>query len=123
MCDLSDAELVSHCLKGNRQALEELIRRHQGWIYNIAFRMVLVPEDAEDITQEILIKMMTKLSTYDPAKSAFRTWLYTITANQVINMKRRGYEKHEFKFEDYYIIIVGVSDESAQSIPDAKLLI
>ena len=86
-----DSELVTSAQQGNRTALEELIRRHQLWIYNIALRMVGYPPDAEDITQEILIKMMTKLSTFQ-GKSSFRTWLYRIVANHVINMKKRGME-------------------------------
>ncbi|MEW6364940.1 MAG: RNA polymerase sigma factor [Acidobacteriota bacterium] len=118
-----DSELIAASLGGDREALEELIRRHQGWIYNIAFRMVLVPQDAEDVTQEILIKMMTKLSTYDAGKASFRTWLYTIVANHVTNMKKRGYERDLFQFRDYYTSIGGVPDESPQSIPDAELLI
>jgi RNA polymerase sigma factor (sigma-70 family) len=98
----TDDELTARAMSGNRQALEELVVRYQPWIYNIAFRMVLVREDAEDITQEIVIKMLTKLSTYDPGKASFRTWLYRIVANHVINMKTRGYEKAALSFEAYH---------------------
>jgi len=52
-----DADVVARAQAGNRDALEELVARHQAWIYNIARRMVYVPQDAEDITQEILIKV------------------------------------------------------------------
>jgi DNA-directed RNA polymerase specialized sigma24 family protein len=38
----------------------------------------MVREDAEDVTQEVLVKMMTKLTSYDPGKSPFRTWLCRI---------------------------------------------
>ncbi len=119
----SDQQLISASLNGDRQALERLLTRYQSWIYNIAFRMVLVREDAEDITQEVLIKMLTKLSTYDPDKASFRTWLYRIVANHVINMSRRGYEKGVSRFESYYGAIAAVPDESPHSIPDAELLI
>lgn len=90
----NDAELVAEALGGAKNSLEKLILRHQSWIYNIAFRMVFHPNDAEDITQEILIKMITKLSTFDSNKASFRTWLYRITANHVINMRVR---KNELK--------------------------
>jgi DNA-directed RNA polymerase specialized sigma24 family protein len=66
-----DRELVRRAQGGNREALEQLITRHQGWIYNIALRMVYLPEDAEDATQEILIKVITKLSTFE-AEAASR---------------------------------------------------
>ena len=52
-----DQTLVQLSLKGDREALERLVARHQPWIYNIAFRMELVTEDAEDITQEIMYCM------------------------------------------------------------------
>lgn len=68
----SDNYIVCASLDGDRQALQDLIHRYQPWIYNIAFRMVLVPEDAEDITQEIIIKILTKLSSYDPEKQDFK---------------------------------------------------
>jgi RNA polymerase sigma factor (sigma-70 family) len=72
---------------GNREALEQLITRHQAWIYNIVLRMVYLPQDAEDATQEILVKLITKLSTF-LGRSSFRTWLYRIVVNHVLNMKR-----------------------------------
>ena len=53
--DATDQELVTAAVGGDQEALETLIRRHQHWIYNIAFRMVMVPEDAEDVTQDILM--------------------------------------------------------------------
>ena len=71
-----------------------LLGRHQPWIFNLAFRMVLVRQDAEDVTQEILIKVLTSLSTYDPSRAAFRTWLYRIVVNHVINMRKRGKDRN-----------------------------
>ncbi|MBI3753389.1 MAG: sigma-70 family RNA polymerase sigma factor, partial [Deltaproteobacteria bacterium] len=82
--DTTDAALVESAQKGDRGALEKLIVRHQAWIYNIAMRMVLNPQIAEDVTQEVLIKVLTKLSTFQ-GRSNFRTWLYRIAANHVIN--------------------------------------
>ena len=85
--DAEERELVHRAQGGNQEALEELITRHQAWIYNIALRMVYLPQDAEDATQEILVKLITKLSTFE-GKSSFRTWLYRIVVNHMLNMKR-----------------------------------
>jgi RNA polymerase sigma factor (sigma-70 family) len=85
--DPEDRELVRHAQAGHRESLEQLITRHQAWIYNIVLRMVYLPEDAEDATQEILVKLITKLSTF-AGNSSFRTWLYRIVVNHVLNMKR-----------------------------------
>ncbi|HJY92803.1 MAG TPA: sigma factor [Candidatus Acidoferrum sp.] len=54
--DHEDQSLVLRARSGDRQALEDLVHRHQAWIYNIAVRMLHHPEDAEDATQEISSK-------------------------------------------------------------------
>jgi RNA polymerase sigma factor (sigma-70 family) len=110
--DASDAALVEQAKNGDRAALETLVLRHQAWIYNIAVRMVFQPQDAEDVTQEVLIKVITKLSTFK-GESKFRTWLYRIAANHVLNMQRRSAEIHVTTFADY--------GEAIRGIPDAEL--
>ena len=60
-----DQNLVALARSGNRRALEDLIQQHQGWIYNIALRMLFHPQDAEDATQEILVKVLTRLSSFE----------------------------------------------------------
>ena len=62
--DPADEELVAEAQVGNKDALEQLVRRHQPWVFNIAIRMLWHREQAEDATQEILIKVVTKLSTF-----------------------------------------------------------
>ena len=118
-----DKALIQQALNGNREALAMLIVRHQQWIYNISFRMVLVAEDAEEITQEILIKMMTKLSTYDATKGAFRTWLYRIVANHIANMKKRGYERSVATLERYYSFVETIPDERITPTPETNLIL
>jgi RNA polymerase sigma factor (sigma-70 family) len=85
---ISDEALVLQAQNGDWNALEQLIGRHQAWIFNIAVRMVHKHEEAEDITQEVLLKMLTNLSTFQ-GKSRFRTWLYRIVVNHVLNLKQR----------------------------------
>jgi len=110
--DSTDVELVEQAKGGSRAALEKLVLRHQAWIYNIAVRMVFQPEDAEEVTQEVLIKVITRLSTFK-GESKFRTWLYRIAANHVLNMKRRRAETQVTAFSDYGAAI--------NSTPDAEL--
>lgn len=85
--DAEDRALVARTRGGEREALEQLVRRHQPWIYNIAVRMLYHPQDAEDATQEILIKALTALASFE-GRSAFRTWLYRIVVNHVLNTRR-----------------------------------
>ena len=70
--DFEDRALVVRARSGSREALEALVRRHQGWVYNLAVRMLSHPQDAEDATQEILIKVVTRLSSFE-GQSSFRT--------------------------------------------------
>src|SRR5215475_9330867 len=114
--DLTDAELVEKASGGDRAALESLVLRHQAWIYNIAVRMVFQPQDAEEVTQEVLIKVITKLSTFK-GESKFRTWLYRIAANHVLNMKRRSAESKTITFADYGAAINSAPDAD---LPDPK---
>jgi RNA polymerase sigma factor (sigma-70 family) len=86
--DPEDGELARQAQQGDRESLEALIARHQAWIYNIVRRMVYWPQDSEDITQEILIRVVTKLSTFEH-RSSFRTWLYRLVVNHVLNMQQR----------------------------------
>src|SRR5262249_16127013 len=85
--EADDQDLVAQADNGNREALETLVVRHLRWIYNIVLRMVYHPQDAEDATQEILIKLLTRLATFE-GRSSFRTWLYRLVFNHVLNMKR-----------------------------------
>ena len=114
--ETEDAELVTRATHGDRTALEQLVLRHQAWIYNIAVRMVFQPHDAEEVTQEVLVKVITKLSTFK-GESKFRTWLYRIAANHVLNMKRRSAETIVTTFADYGTAIDGTPDGE---LPDAK---
>src|SRR5438034_5991215 len=95
-----DLGLVARANAGEQPALEELVRRHQAWIYNIAIRMLAHPQDAEDATQEILIKAITRLSSFE-GRSSFRTWLYRIVVNHVLNMKRGRTEQTPLSFRSY----------------------
>src|SRR5262245_27609977 len=92
-----DAALVERATNGDRSALESLVLRHQAWIYNIAVRMVFNTHDAEEVTQEVLVKVITKLGTFK-GESTFRTWLYRIVANHVLNMKQRAAESRSLTF-------------------------
>ena len=110
--DPEDAILVARAHSGDRASLEELVRRHQRWIYNIAIRMLHHPQDAEDATQEILLKAVTRLSSFED-RSSFRTWLYRIAVNHLLNTKRGRVERESLTFREY--------GDGLDSIPDLDL--
>ena len=107
--DHEDQDLLLRARSGERQALEDLVQRHQAWIYNIAVRMTHHPQDAEDVTQEILIKVLTRLSSFE-GRSSFRTWLYRIVVNHVLNMKRGRVEPPSMDFAYYGAAIENTPD-------------
>jgi len=112
----TDLELIEQAKNGSREALEKLVLRHQAWIYNIAVRMVFHTQDAEEVTQEVLVKAITHLSSFQ-GESQFRTWLYRITINHILNMKRRGAERAALSFSGYSAAINETPD---LDLPDPK---
>ena len=113
--DIEDGRLVRRANGGDRDALEQLVRRHHRWVYNIAVRMLGHPQDAEDATQEIFIKAVTRLSSFEE-RSRFRTWLYRIAVNQLLNVKRGRLERPALTFSCY---AHGLDDTPDQDLPDA----
>ena len=124
--DEPDAVLVEAALSGDHRSLERLVERHQAWIYNIAVRMVFQPQDAEEVTQEVLVKVITRLASFR-GESSFRTWLYRIAANHVLNMKRRQSESVTRTFSAYGAAIERTPDldlPDPNSVPvDVPLLV
>jgi len=120
--DKSDPALVAESLSGERLALEELIRRHSDWIYNISFKMVMDHDEAADITQEILIKVITNLSGYNALRGSFRTWIYRITANHIFHMKKRRMEERFTDLDTYFSLIESIPDNRPISRPDSGLI-
>lgn len=82
-----DGELVGSAQGGDREAMETLLIRHQPWVFNLAVRMLLQHADAEDATQEVLLKAAVALPAFRGG-SQFRTWLYRIAVNHVLNIRK-----------------------------------
>jgi RNA polymerase sigma factor (sigma-70 family) len=104
--------LVDKVLDGDSKALDKLVDIHQAFIYNVAWKMTHSNEDALDLTQEVLIKVITKLSTFK-RKSAFRTWLYRIVFNEFLQSKRKAKEEAFPSFEEH--------DRQLNAVPDPEL--
>jgi len=83
------ALLVRRCLAGDVAAWEELVQRHHRRIYNICYRFLGSAEDAQDLTQEVFIKMYRTLQSYDASKGGFMTWVTTITRNLLVDHFRK----------------------------------
>jgi RNA polymerase sigma factor (sigma-70 family) len=121
-----DQNLFINARSGDRKALEDLLHRHQEWIFNIALRMLYHPQDAEDATQEILVKILTRLSSFE-GRSTFRTWLYRIVVNHLLNIRRSRVEDPAINFRMYGDELDRTPDldlpDSEDTSPDTNLLV
>jgi len=95
-----EVRLVKEAQEGSQKALEKLVKLHQRFIYNIALKLVRNPADAADLSQEAIIKMITKLNLFN-GKSSFRTWLYRIVVNHFIKSGKRKSELEIRSFDKY----------------------
>ncbi len=78
--DHLDREAVARLVSGDDRALDELMDRHAEPIYRFLYRMLANEDDAEDLAQEVFVRLYRSCASYRP-KHRFRTWLYTIAAN------------------------------------------
>jgi len=127
---LEDAQvaalLVRRCLAGDAAAWEELVQRHHRRIYNICYRFAGSADDAQDLTQEVFIKMYRTLKSYDVEKGAFMTWVTTITRNLLVDHFRKtkqdrvtdSLDAAPSEHEDAMPLSEQIEDQSAP--PDAR---
>ena len=95
-------DIIRRCLEGDNEALELLIKNIQKQLYNLSVRFYWNPSDAEDATQDILIKIITNLATFK-GQSAFETWTYRLATNYLINSKRNKTEEITFGIGEYHL--------------------
>ena len=81
-------DLILKSQKGDVEAFEELIREHKKYAYNICLKILKNKEDAEDISQEALIKVYENIKSFN-MNSSFKTWIYKIVFNTCIDYKRK----------------------------------
>ena len=88
MDELNDIELVDRACKGDAGAFEHLVQRHYTTVYRTGYRWCGNREDAEDIAQDVFVKVAQKLATF-AGRSSFKTWLYRITLNTAKDFGRK----------------------------------
>lgn len=93
--DASDEQLALALKAGDEPAFDELVRRHQGRVYALAYRVTLNREDALDVAQEALVKVYRNIGMWRPT-SGFLPWLMRLTSNQAIDaVRRRRRHQHD----------------------------
>lgn len=102
---------------GDRQALDQLVSGLQSEIYGLALRMLGNREDAEDATQEILIRIITRLSQFD-FRSRLKTWAYRVAVNYILDVKKSAVERLRWSFEEFAEDLT--AGLSADALPESE---
>lgn len=105
------AELARRAVAGDRDAVAAVVRQLERPVHALALRMLWRPEDAEDATQEILIRVVTRLSQFD-FQSRLTTWAYRVAANYLLDVKKSCVEREQLSFEAFSRdLLDGFSDD------------
>lgn len=93
-------DIARQALGGDRDALDGLVRALQGDLYGLALRMLWNREDAEDATQEILVRIVTRLSQFT-FQSRLKTWAYRVAVNYILDTKKSAIERLHLGFDRF----------------------
>lgn len=118
---MEEKELIKLCLEGNRESLEKLVNSVQGLVFNLSLRFLWNRMDAEDATQEILVKLITNLSKYN-GRSKFSTWAYRVAVNYLLNLKQTPLEKSFTSFDVFAEDLATTKTAVEYSQPDSSIL-
>lgn len=89
---MDELKLIDKCKKGDNEAFSKLILSYEKKVYNIALRMVLNPEDAYDVAQEVFLKVYQSIHSFR-GQSSFSTWIYRVASNVCLDFLRKK-KKH-----------------------------
>jgi len=107
------ADLVGRCRKGDEAAWRELVTLHTRRVFGIAYRFVGRVDEAEDLTQDIFVKVFQNLDRYRESDGAFGTWVGTVARNHAIDNYRRRREERSRRLEDPEVLdVIPGKDES-----------
>ena len=118
------AGAVTRACAGDAAAVEELVTAVEDQIYGLAIRMLWHPEDARDATQDILVRIVTHLSSYR-GESRFSTWCYAIAANHLRTVRRSRVEEAGYTFESFEAELhePSLENEDVREHPDYQLAV
>jgi RNA polymerase sigma factor (sigma-70 family) len=87
-------QLIARCLNGDQQAWEQIVRQHWRKVFNVAYKFVGKHDEAEDLTQDIFLKIFRSLDTFD-RRANFQTWLISVSRNLCIDHYRSVRKERE----------------------------
>src|SRR6476469_4777927 len=97
--------LIERCLTGDQRAWEEIVLLHWRKVFNIAYKFVGRQDEAEDLTQDIFLKLFKSLKTFD-RRANFSTWLISVSRNLCIDHYRGMRREHEVVTHDVDVVVL-----------------
>ena len=117
-----DAEIVKRAKDGDAEALDAVVRGVQDQMHRLAARMLGEPEAAMDATQEILIRIVTKLSTFE-GQSRFETWAYRVGVNYLLTARKVIAADPGLNFQMFGAdLLEGLADDESRAPEDHVML-
>lgn len=110
MAAMTDMELIDACLAGDQNCFTELVARYKNLVYSVILRMTKDNEEANDLAQDVFLKIYKNLGSYSSA-FRFSTWVMRITSNHVIDQHRK--KKQETVPLELHLYDAGLTDDEA----------
>jgi RNA polymerase sigma-70 factor (ECF subfamily) len=107
----SDASIAARCVLGDREAWEQLVARKEGLVFSTCLRFTGSKEEARDATQEVFLKVLVAIRTYDPNRGTFSGWLGSVVRGVIIDRWRKKARRTE---------VLARSDGFLDSLPDPR---
>jgi RNA polymerase sigma-70 factor (ECF subfamily) len=107
----TDGDLLRRCRQGDQAAWQELVSRYTRRVFGVTYRFCGRVDEAEDLTQEVFVKVFRNLDRFQETDASFSTWLTTIARNQAIDHYRRRREERLRQFGDPAVLeLIGSPD-------------
>jgi RNA polymerase sigma-70 factor (ECF subfamily) len=116
-----DSNLVARCLRGDETAWEDLLRTHTRKVYGLCYRFTGSGSEAQDLTQEVFLRVFRTIRTFRSAEGSFGTWLARVTRNLLIDHYRRSRQERVTDSIEEQLPTIEESGASAASRPDQAL--
>jgi RNA polymerase sigma-70 factor, ECF subfamily len=119
--DNPDLSLVARCLGGDESAWEDLIRVHSRRVYGLCFRFTNSGAEAQDLTQEVFLRVFRTLKTFRSSEGSFATWLARVTRNLLIDNYRRTRQERVTESIEGQLPVIEEEGAAAAVKPDQML--